>query len=811
MNKYQDAIGYLFELRDEINSQWFSHICELAISASSNQLDEIEKGNLLKIFKGETSSINSGITTRYVSHSILAKLAPSALHFLQEINGFDNFKRLSNTLKLSLIKPITIIFGTNGAGKSSLCEAIKILANPERPSNPIKNVNSSNPKDPTFTYSFGDGKSITWNESLGFGIHSNKIKYFDSHVARRYIQDPLRLENIKLILTTTENVKGDVLVDLGVDNYEDLKSYYFNNLEFHEEELLNNKLSELARLEKLVSNEGLELLKVELKQLIEWRIALYNFYYAAQNISPNRLGNIICTLDEKKMYQKQLSSNLIPKYTNFDQFKIFLKALQEIFDLSMERKTNCPVCKRELDKSSWDVLKKYNEILTNKIEEEINELESERDRIWHSLEALRRCDVTNIKKNIDWVPTEKIQLARKTIANIKKMIPSKLKIYDNVKFSKYGEHVRISNIIKDIDAEITKRKNEINKVDSHRDEVINEIESTRKEVENLKFRKQIYNHKSSIQLILDKLESLSLLKKKFTDANFTQLLRKITIANKKAQQELVVNEFTTVLDDEYYALSEKHLSDFAVSLPLKGDEAEITMTPSVSGNPINKILSEGELRLHSLALFFAELKYQNQYIVILDDPVSSFDYNYIDCVSWKIRDFIENNPHKQMVIFTHNWDFFVQLQLTLKSDIKEKTAVKVLENCSVVDEYEEKVDQLKARIESILAEPGEPSKEKKENLAGYMRRLMEAIVNTYAFNGQKHQFKQKHQKVSNFQDFTKLKPLTSMEAKKLGDLFSSFSISEHDDKRGDYVNKDKTVFENRYRDILKIEDDIKTR
>jgi wobble nucleotide-excising tRNase len=290
------------------------------------------------------------------------------------------------------------------------------------------------------------------------------------------------------------------------------------------------------------------------------------------------------------------------------------------------------------------------------------------------------------------------------------------------------------------------------------------------------------------------------------------LLKKITIANKNAQTELVVDEFRSVLDEEYYALSEKHLSDFAVSLPLKGDEAEITMTPSISGNPIYKILSEGEQRLHALALFFSELKFQNHYIIVLDDPVSSFDYNYIENVAMRIRDFINNNTHKQFIIFTHNWEFFVGLQTTLnKAKLGNKFSVMILESCSIVSEYTEDINDLKKKIEECLNETSEPLREKKEIMAGNMRLLIETIVNKYVFDGQRHQYKQKKQSVSNFSVYTKITPLNNSEATKLTDLYALLSMSEHDDPRRAYVNQDKAVFKNRYDDILKIEEQIISR
>jgi aspartyl/asparaginyl beta-hydroxylase (cupin superfamily) len=104
-----------------------------------------------------------------------------------------------------------------------------------------------------------------------------------------------------------------------------------------------------------------------------------------------------------------------------------------------------------------------------------------------------------------------------------------------------------------------------------------------------------------------------------------------------------------------------------------------------------------------------------------------------------------------------------------------------------------------------LSGAGEPTKSEKEILAGKMRRLLEAVVNTHVFNNQRHQFKQKSQQVSAFNDFTKVVPLLPTEAQTLKDLYTKLSTTEHDDPTNAYVNTDKAMFQTRYNAIKNIE------
>ena len=138
-------------------------------------------------------------------------------------------------------------------------------------------------------------------------------------------------------------------------------------------------------------------------------------------------------------------------------------------------------------------------------------------------------------------------------------------------------------------------------------------------------------------------------------------------------------------------------------------------------------------------------------------------------------------------------------------------SVNVLENCVALADYSEKIADLKTEIDAGLSGAGEPTKAEKEVLAGKMRRLLEAVVNTHVFNSQRHQFKQKSLQVSAFHEFTKIVPLLPAEAQALKDLYSKLSTTEHDDPSNAYVNTDKAMFQSRYNAIKAIEAAIVSR
>lgn len=340
--------------------------------------------------------------------------------------------------------------------------------------------------------------------------------------------------------------------------------------------------------------------------------------------------------------------------------------------------------------------------------------------------------------------------------------------------------------------------------DKGREELVRQLGRLRAEIEELEYARCVRDR-------LEKLKEAELMaaESAFWDENlpaFTPLLKKITDTAKKAHEELIVADFEKRLDAEYITLTEKNMAAFGVTLARKGTEAAVTVLPQIGGKEIEGVLSEGEQRVHALALFFAELETCPQSVLVFDDPVSSFDYNYVSNYCTRLRNFTQAHPSSQIIVLTHSWEFFVRLQTMLNaSHLDGQFTVQVLENCAMVADYSEKTEELKTDISAILAMPGEPTKGQKEEIAGKMRRLIEAIVNTHVFNQQRHQYKQKSQPISHFHEFTKLVPLLPSEATTLRDLYAKLSNAEHDDPSTAYVNTDKAAFQTRYASIIAIE------
>jgi len=136
MPKHPDAVGYLNDLANEVNEPWFKMVCDLTAVSSVSVFDQPTLDTLFALYTDKASYI--GITPVAAVATAAAAAAPA--DYLDQLSGFTNFKLLGDSLEVSFKKRITLIFGANGSGKSSLCESLKVLASTEPSNRPLQNV-----------------------------------------------------------------------------------------------------------------------------------------------------------------------------------------------------------------------------------------------------------------------------------------------------------------------------------------------------------------------------------------------------------------------------------------------------------------------------------------------------------------------------------------------------------------------------------------------------------------------------------------------------------------------------------------------
>src|SRR4051794_7983960 len=114
MSTHPDAVGYLKDLANEADEDWFKMVCDLAAVSGVSVLDKPTLATLYALFMKEASYI--GIPQALATAPVATPAASS--DSLEQLSAFTNFKRLGDTLEVKFKKRITLIFGANGSGKS---------------------------------------------------------------------------------------------------------------------------------------------------------------------------------------------------------------------------------------------------------------------------------------------------------------------------------------------------------------------------------------------------------------------------------------------------------------------------------------------------------------------------------------------------------------------------------------------------------------------------------------------------------------------------------------------------------------------
>ncbi len=836
MPTHPDAIGYLNDLLTDINQGWFTMACDLASIDGLSVLGQEHLKELVTLFVGRASYIGCNAGT-----IAPAPATPAAQNdFLEQLTDFADFKRLKSTLDINFSKRVTLVFGANGSGKSSLCESLKVLSTTALPIRPLENVHGLGGAEPTFDYKFkNDTAKQTWTPTVGYGTKQETVKYFDTAIAVKNVTSavdpgrvialtPFKLNVFEWVTSHTSQLRGR-LQQLQSNNsqklavaleelrtsFEGFATYPLAKIdektvsclsgqiklgeEFKDQKDLKEKRETFSALKKAASDEGLRLLKAEYRELESFQSSVNKLAESAHDLWELAPAEKAVSLKTKLAAQAELAKALIPEGSKLDEFLELLRATSPLCTLDEAEGETCPLCKRELGNPEIELFKKYHDLLVGKLETESAAIKADIDKAkeyvasikavdrlaWDKLETLPEGFLESAKADSDLI------VACCSIDSLPS--PEAKAAFESLK----KEAGKWAELLSSKNAAIEAAK-------EGAEALAKKLATARAELEPLEYANAISEQMDRLHLVKSKVHNAKFWDSKLPE--FRQVLRKITEKSKVAHEELVVVDFETRLDSEYRALTEKSMATFGVELTRRGADSAVTVTPKIGGNEIKGVLSEGEQRVHALALFFAELETCSQSVVVFDDPVSSFDYNYIANYSSRLRDFTMRFPDKQIIILTHNWEFFVQLQTTLNSaGLNGHLSVQVLENCAVVADYSEKSDDLKGDIVAILGAAGEPGKPSKEEMAGKMRRLIEAVVNTHVFNNQRHQYKQKSQPVSTFHSFTQIVPLLPTEATTLRDLYAKLSITEHDDLRNAYVNTDKATFQTRYNAITAIE------
>lgn len=841
MPRFPDAIGYLLELRDAVNELWFHALSDYAIASTGQAPPADQLDTLWSMFH---NAVPYTPVAAAVPPAITNAAQPPTYAFLETLSGFDAFKKLVPGLEVRFTRQLTLIFGKNGSGKSSLCQALKVLASPERPADPLHNVRTINPGIPTFVYKFRDQPfPVTWSQASGYGTLAPSIKYFDSTVAIKHTNGtlepravvevaPFRLEVFEYArsLITAFQAAATIRVNdattrlqLDIDAAKqrlagrveitaapfgqwgavssDACAAYLAELPVFDD----TRVARLAECERLLaqysaaaSEEGLRALRAQhalLEQLAAQLTSLATWCNSA------RLADLQAAEEqatEKRAASAELARQVFPPGVNHEQHQALIATAATMYDLSAFRvgEQACPLCNQAMTADAERLFTVYHGYLSSTLRAELLALEQTLQNGRATLTRIGQFRLNDYSASGDSLPAGTYDAITALVETIVGAAPAPDQPFSRGNATRYARCDELAEYLATIRAAQTALDDAITTGARSRQELTTRINAVQAEIGTLRAQQAVAADKDALVALCERAKRLTPEYQRVMRYDFASRLRAMTNKGKEAHRELVLATLEQRLSDEYRSLCGATMHQMGVKLASRGDQQDIIVTPQVGESPVNRVLSEGEQKVHALAVFLCEASTARHRVLVFDDPATSFDYNYVSNFCERLRNLVRDQPQTQVIVLTHNWDFFINLQTTINRSpgLNVRMSVQVLEDCATVREYSERWEELSNEIGPMLAGPGEPSASDKERVAGLMRRLIECLTNKHVFNDLRHQYKPKTLQISEFHAFTKLVPLDAAEADTLRDIYANLSPPEHDDPRNFYTTRSRTQF-----------------
>lgn len=853
MPRFSDATGYLLEMRDTLGEPWFAVVCDRAIANGSGALDLAGLELAWDVLHGRGSYQAAAATPTATP----ARQAPTPCR-LEEIGPFRAYKKLSPGLTLRFAKQVTLVFGRNGSGKSSICRAIQVLASPQQPVAPLHNVRVSPAGSPEFDYRM-NGAAASWSAAAGFGVAAGSLKYFDSTVAFRHVQgavDPAaaveveafrlevfeharaavsqfqrhaqakiesagvvlvhRIQGVMSRLEAHPSLRGEPLASWTPATHAAVAAHIaaIPALAGDEEAQMADLAAEINLLVTALSDSGGRSLRSEVALLRQLEQQLREFAGWCAGGDLATLVPKLDALDTKTAAAVELARGVFPAGCDHDAHQALLQAAERRTRLPGIRSGEdaCPLCLRVADAGVETLFQAYHAYLNSTLQAEIRGLEGEIRAARLLLEKVASFSLADYTACSERLPPGFLVSLAALVGVVQSAAGDRSAASIRKGAAAFERHIELAALLAVVEGVRGQLAEALQGVTKDRAGMEQRLRGLRERHAALAARLAIEALLPEVNALCSDSRAHQADASRVERARFPSRLQALTVKGKEAHGELVLGTFEQRLDAEYLALAGARMADLGVKLTSRGASQEIIVTPKIGDHVVERVLSEGEQKVHSLAIFFCEASVTPHQVLVFDDPVTSFDFNYSSNFCIRLRDLVRSQPTTQVILLTHNWHFFVEIQSVLKqSQLESRLQVQVMEDCATVEEYVEQWDALCSEIDRILLASGEPPPVEKERLSALMRRLIERVNNEFVFNNERQQYKIKSLRESDFPAFTKLVPLLDSEARELRDLYRELSPPEHDDIRNFYVHKSKLMFGGWYGRIKGVKSAIQAR
>lgn len=665
----QSAIDYLIEfINNEQKDSWIKELVTCYLNDKGNISEKKLKQLSDRLFgKNNHNSILNDLKSSQNNSNLIK------INRLKHCSGVN---ALANNQEIVFGKEATVLYGLNGSGKSSYFRILQGMIGNIPSSEIIPNIYADKPQDieACLEYSIETvDRTISWKNAEKISDLST-VKVFDSNYANNFLgkrltdnqiihpyklyvfseltsyidqikeiaNDYLDCREEKIVQPNTENFTDKHRTLLFKDKNKDEINLIAQNFDIEKQNQLKSIQKEIGELiqtnyedkYKIVNNSIKEIQRIKKlidKDLISWIKKSENYY---------KQCNLRKELEKhsKENIKRLEILNELPG-VNSNEWKSFIQGGVALSYKIKELENKCPYCHREYDDRSIKIIKAYSVFINDRTEKQLQECEEVIDEIVSSAKNTQLFENDYICKNtgdLNKLIIQLLQIVRKYVSNLTRM-KDNVEILSPITFEPKTMYEKLDVYLKKFNKELEDIKSnslEKEKTLSIKKEIATQLISEKSIHEQIDVINKYIDDYIEIQSLREKVKAIS--------------SKKITGISAKAHKHLLTDQ---LVDKFSKYLKEFGILNREIELSEKNSKGkqqiELVMK---SKNNVRKILSEGEQKAVSLALFLAEIDVgKNRSTVILDDPVNSLDHRMIE----KLADILLEIKN-QIIVFTHN-------------------------------------------------------------------------------------------------------------------------------------------------------------
>ncbi len=625
---------------------------------------------------------------------------PNASDDFKENLSFDSLANvegvnaLTENQTIELTSNLTIIYGTNGAGKSGYVRLLKNVFYSKDKANILPNINIDSGHKPiaaTFNFSSeGTNIPLKYPDNIGNGIF-NQFAIFDGDIGKKHLSlrndfsfRPAGLQLFNEFNAALEKLNGKLNIE--IQSKSTANPFADDDIFQAESEIktLLIQLSHNSKLEDLNAhlpyNEEEKAKKVQLdKEYDDLKIALAQKDKASKELqtikaqlaarkqtlvntntwfAQDQLNSVIkaitnCKTKEDTAQKEGVEKFKTDKIENIGstEWKQFIEAAAKFASTQNEGEypslgDNCLLCQQAINddvpksliSSYWAYIKSVAEQEAKTAKEKLAKFKADYEKL--SFNQFPETDTLAV-----WLKDRYETVLANLKDELKKQETLRQTLVSNINDKKDILQVEVQLDLSALDA--------ISKTVDKEIKAFEEDEQSKKLGELLK-KKTYLAHKEKLEARYPDIETLHknlIWVNKANQFNKRSVKKSSTDTEKRLSEEYFNNDYINEFNDECDKLNGK----FGIEIDARSSDAQSNRQLFLKGEDPSAILSEGEQKVIALADFIAETNITTiNRGVILDDPVNSLDEERKSLIANRLVSISET---KQVIIFTHDLVF----------------------------------------------------------------------------------------------------------------------------------------------------------